>query len=325
MMDSEKQYELMAKSLSGNITGEEQALLNQWLGESKENALAFEQVKQAWALTSQQTVVADTDSAWNKLKGSIEAEEKTEVIKIVPMRWAARIAAAVVALVAIGFLLNNYVSSPQLKTIASGNQTLKVVLPDNSVAWLNKNSELEFTEKFSGNKREVKLKGEAFFDVVHDEAKPFIITANQTVTEDIGTSFNVRAMEEEGTVEVTVATGKVSFTEEGDKGKIFLSPGDRGVFEKQTHRLSSLKNNDANYMAWQTGKVVFDKSTLREVAATLGRYYNTSFATDSAAADVLFTGTFDHASVEDAIKILETSTGSRISKQQNSYIISAKQ
>lgn len=323
-MNSELPDELIAKKLSGNISEQEDAMLSKWLGEARENAGAFEKAQQAWGLTLQHTVVADTDAAWNKLKGAINAEQQSGVVKVRSMQQVWRIAAAIVLIVGVGFLFNTFLNQPQLKTIASADKPIKVELPDKSVAWLNRNSQVTFDEKFKGNKREVKLQGEAFFEVVHNEKQPFIITANNTVTEDIGTSFNIRAIKGEGQVEVTVATGEVALSEAGDKSKIYLMPGDKGVFEAATHRLSSIKNNDPNFMAWQTNKLVFDKNSLSEVAATLGKYYNIDFEVNSDAAQILFTGTFDHASIEDAIRILETSTGTQITRQTKGYSISIK-
>lgn len=322
-MNIELRDELIAKKLSGNISEQEEALLNTWLGQSRENAYAYEQAKQAWNLTLQHTVVADTDAAWSKLQGAMHAAPG-KVVKMQPMQKVWRAAAAIVLLIAAGFLFNTILNQPHLKTVASANTTIKVVLPDKSVAWLNRNSEITFDEKFKGNKREVKLQGEAFFEVVHNAQQPFIISANNTVTEDIGTSFNVKAIKDEGKVEVTVATGEVALSEAGDKSKIFLSPGDRGIFEAATHRLSSVKNSDRNFMAWQTQKLLFDKDSLSKVAATLGNYFNTSFEVNSDAAQILFTGTFDHVSMEDAIRILETSTGTQIMRQSKGYRISVK-
>lgn len=323
-MNVEKQYELIAKKLSGNISEEENGMLSQWLSESPENAATFDKASQAWQLSSQHTVVADTDAAWNKLKGVINESGDSTTSKVFPLRQLMRIAAAVVIVLGVGILFNALVNQPQLKTVASADSTIKVVLPDKSVAWLNRNSSITFDEKFKGKTREVKLQGEAFFEVVHDENQPFIITANNTVTEDIGTSFNIRALNTEDHVEVTVSTGKVALSEAGDKSKIYLLPGDKGLFEKATHRLSAVKNSDPNFMAWQTNKLVFDKNNLSEVAATLSKYYNTGFEVNSNAAQILFTGTFDHTKMEDAIRILETSTDTKFIRQSNGYIISAK-
>ncbi|HLP19879.1 MAG TPA: FecR domain-containing protein [Chitinophagales bacterium] len=323
-MNTEKQYELIAKSLSGNISDQEKAMLEQWLGENAENATVYAQAKRAWELTAEQTVVADTDAAWQKLSSLIAEGEKTEVIRISPVGWFTRIAAAVAVLVGIGFLFSTFFDKqPQMKTIASANEMLKVVLPDSSVVWLNKGSQIAYLENFEGDKREVKLTGEAFFDVVHKEDKPFVIEANKTTITDIGTSFNVRAYSNEPQVEVSVATGVVGFSST-KKEQVILNAGYHAVFDLKSATIHSEQNKSANYMAWKTGQLMFENNTLGEVAATLSRYYNTNIVTDSAAATILFTGNFNHAGIGDAMRILETSTGVEVSKQQNGYNMSAR-
>ena len=322
-MEVEKQYELIAKLLSENISEDEKAMLDQWLSESRDNADILEKAKQAWTLSGNQTIAADTDLAWNKLKAKL-VEEKIEVKRTSPMYWISRVAAAVILLIGIGFILNNYLNRVPLQTVASGDSTMNIHLPDGSTVWLNRNSELTYAVKFTGKKRTVSLKGEAFFEVQHDSLHPFVISAEKTTTTVLGTSFDVRALTNEATVEVTVATGRVSFADaKGDK-KTYLLPGDKGVFEKGSHALATVRNADHNFLAWKTHKLVFENNTLNEVAAVMSKYYGIEFKIpDKATAAILFTGTFDEAGINDAIKIVETSTATSISKQQNGYIISA--
>lgn len=319
-MISENQYELIAKSLSGNITGAEQAMLDQWLAESPENARAFDEARRAWELTAQYTVVADTDAAWQKLHQSIAENSQQQRTGT----WIMRIAAAVVLLVGIGYLFTTVFNQPvKMKTIASSGETLKVTLPDSSTVWLNRGSRIAFAEGFKGDNRAVQLTGEAFFDVIHRTDKPFVITAGSTTVTDIGTSFNVRAYEGEKQVEVSVATGIVEFTD-NKQNKVTLNEGYHAVYNTASAKMLAEKNESANYMAWKTGQLVFEKNTLSQVAATLGRYYNTSIAVDSTAATMLFTGSFNNASISEAVQILETSTGVEVSKQQNGYSMSAR-
>lgn len=321
-MISEKQYELIAKSLSGNITGLEQAMLDQWLAESPGNARAFDEARRAWELAAQHTVVADTDAAWQKLHQSIA--ESSQQQKPRTGTWVMRVAAAVVLLVGIGYLFTTVFNQPvTMRTIASVGETLKVTLPDSSVVWLNRGSSIAFAEGFKGDTRKVQLTGEAFFDVVHRTDQPFVITAGSTTITDIGTSFNVRAYEGEKQVEVSVATGIVEFAD-NKQNKVTLNEGYHAVYNTASAKMLAEKNESANYMAWKTGQLVFEKNTLSQVAATLGRYYNTSIAVDSTAATMLFTGSFNHATIGEAMQILETSTGVEVNKQQNGYSMSAR-
>lgn len=321
-MISENQYELIAKSLSGNITALEQAMLDQWLAESPDNALAFEEARRVWELTAQYTVVADTDAAWQKLHQSIAESSQQQQPRT--GAWVMRIAAAVVLLAGIGYLFTTVFNQPvAIRTIASAGETLKVTLPDSSVVWLNRGSSIAFAEGFKGDSRTVQLTGEAFFDVVHRTDKPFVITAGNATITDIGTTFNVRAYKNEKQVEVSVATGIVDFAG-SNKARVTLNAGYHAVYNASSATMLANKNESTNYMAWKTGKLVFENDNLNQVAATLGRYYNTSITVDSTAATMLFTGSFNQATISDAMRILETSTGVHVSKQQNGYSMSAR-
>ncbi|AKD54013.1 FecR family protein [Spirosoma radiotolerans] len=99
---------------------------------------------------------------------------------------------------------------PLQEKINTSNHTANVLLSDGSLVTLRPNSRLSYPKQFDKSSRTVYLDGEAFFDVVKNPARPFLIYANQTVTKVLGTSFLVRAFEGEKAVTVTVRTGRVS-------------------------------------------------------------------------------------------------------------------
>ena len=84
-----------------------------------------------------------------------------------------------------------------------------LLLPDSTQVWLNAASSLEFPDKFKGNKREVFLTGEAFFDVKHADNSPFLIHTKNVTTTVVGTAFNIRAYPDQKMITVSVSRGKV--------------------------------------------------------------------------------------------------------------------
>ncbi|MFN7120120.1 MAG: FecR family protein, partial [Saprospiraceae bacterium] len=96
----------------------------------------------------------------------------------------------------------------ELKNTTSQDQ--KITLPDGSLVVLKPESSLVYNEDFNKSKREVHLRGEAFFDVVKNPAKPFIVHAGEVVAEVVGTSFSIKNAEDSKNVEVDVISGKVS-------------------------------------------------------------------------------------------------------------------
>ena len=126
-------------------------------------------------------------------------------------------------------------------------------LADGTLVFLNKDSRLTFPTTFGENERVVVLEGEAFFDVARDEEHPFVIYSENTRTEVLGTSFNLKAYDKQEEVELTVVTGEVQLSIIGTKGgnsSLNLVPSERGVFEKKEATLSEHKVEGADFIEW---------------------------------------------------------------------------
>src|SRR4029078_631833 len=88
----------------------------------------------------------------------------------------------------------------------------KVQLPDGTQVWLNADSRIAYNEKFQGNLREVTLEGEAYFDVVRDEKRPFVIHTAAIDIKVLGTAFNVRSYANEKNTETSLIRGSIEVT-----------------------------------------------------------------------------------------------------------------
>jgi len=134
---------------------------------------------------------------------------------------------------------------PLEEVINTSGKPLGVILPDSSNVVLQANSRLSYAKNFKGNERQVFLSGAAFFNVVKNPSKPFVVFANELVTKVLGTSFSVNAFETAGNVIVSVRTGKVSVFEKkymnnqdpARKG-IILVPNQQAAFSRKTEKLS---------------------------------------------------------------------------------------
>src|SRR5690606_11338540 len=116
-----------------------------------------------------------------------------------------------------------------------GDRSL-TVLDDGTQVWLNANSTLRFATDFvAGNTREVFLDGEAFFDVVEDKSKPFIVHASGVSVEVLGTAFNVLSYDDDGVVETTLVRGKIDIVPNGgdSNSHLTLLPNQRAVFNRE--------------------------------------------------------------------------------------------
>jgi transmembrane sensor len=149
-----------------------------------------------------------------------------------------------------------------------------ITLEDGTVIQLNNQSSLKYPESFSGNLREVYLKGEAFFQVKHNPAKPFRVQVEKLKVEDLGTKFDIKAYPEDNAVSVTVAAGKVGVHTSGAKETFLLAPGDRLSYYKLNGKVTQKKVNTQDETAWQQGVLVFRDENLGVICACLERWYN---------------------------------------------------
>lgn len=196
-------------------------------------------------------------------------------------RWMA-IAASFLILIGLGTAIWHY------QDVLSGDKNIyetvstppgqryNLTLEDGTRVKLNAGSTLRFPDKFHGDTRKVELTGEAFFEVAPDPEKPFIIHSQGLNTTVLGTSFNIQAYPENEAVRVTVATGKVKVAPEKDTSgteKIFLTPDQQAIFDKQTHTVHTRKVNTAHFLEWTDGVIRFDDTSLGEAIAILERWY----------------------------------------------------
>lgn len=150
---------------------------------------------------------------------------------------------------------------------------LHIELPDHTQVWLNAETDLKYPTSFKGNERLVDLKGEAFFEVVHNVRQPFKVTARDQTIEDVGTSFNVKAYEDEKVVKTTLLEGIVKIN-----NTIVLKPGQQYANGKTTTA------NTDEVMAWKNGSFYLDQRELGDVANELGRWYDIEVVFENAAA-----------------------------------------
>lgn len=157
-----------------------------------------------------------------------------------------------------------------------------IVLADGTRVWLNSGSRLVYPNAFKGNKREVFLQGEAFFDVAHNQEKPFHVYAKDVDVKVLGTSFNVRAYTDEEDVKTTLVQGSVMLLDmENDRNSARLVPGHMAVFSGS--RAFALSNVDTEmYTSWKAGYLYLKNERLQDLLKNLTRYYNISIEIDDA-------------------------------------------
>jgi ferric-dicitrate binding protein FerR (iron transport regulator) len=191
--------------------------------------------------------------------------------------WAR--AAAVTALLVMSgvtfyHLGNSSMSSQSVASVPTFPQQNFLTLPDGSTVILNKLSKLDFNKSFGGKAvREVYLTGEAFFDISHNEEKPFIVHTGKISTTVLGTAFNVKAYPEQDNITVTVTRGKVSVS---DEVKVLgvLAPDEQIVFHKKNASAKLLTVESEKAMGWIEKDIFFDDVTMADAIQQLQQRFN---------------------------------------------------
>lgn len=317
-------HNLIEKILSGEATEAEKKQFDQWLGESESNKDLFEKNKILWNRLD--GVYAHSTFDLSAAKKSIRSriQDKKQAAKQRKMRAWISAAASVLLLIGLG-LSAIYLSNQNLRNkivYASGEQVKEIVLSDGSHVWLNTNSSLEVFGKFGGKRREVSLKGEAFFEVNRDESKPFQIHAGETITEVLGTSFNVCSDTISGDVNVIVNTGKVGFyhADHKDRRKI-LMPNDQATYLAKELKILLSVNSNPNFLSWKTGILKFYDTPIGEVCSALSKHYHKQVVCNPGLSGMTLTGTFENESLDSVLNVMKLTLDVNASYVNNQIVL----
>ena len=217
----------------------------------------------------------ETDQAWTQLHNKILSSERSKnPIHLFKHRPLLKIAASIILLVGISWLTYNFISQSNLYEVETlATQTIEI-LPDGTTVHLNANSKIEYPKKFNKRSREVILSGEAFFDVVKDPNRPFIITAENARIEVLGTSFNILTEKITDKVEVLVESGTVSLSSVKNHDKLILTKGQFGLYQNKS--LIREDVGDINYLSWRTKLIEFREAPLNYVIDILNKTYTSN-------------------------------------------------
>ena len=230
----------------------------------------------------------------------------------------------------------------------NGSKT-KFLLPDGTSVWLNAGSKLNYDSTYGNTIREVSLNGEAFFDVVKNATKPFIIHAGKLNIKVLGTAFNVKSYEGEKTIETSLIRGSIEVTfNDFSSRKIILRPNQKLVvsndaFEsphEQNHKslrqtepvvtiahLSHLgRDSTPVETAWIENRLIFNDESFMELARKMERWYGVEIDFNDPKADSLhFTGNFSKETIEQALNALRFSAPFKYSIHNNQIHIVTNQ
>jgi len=300
-----------------------------WLLENPQKQKEAETAKlilTSFSIKRLETSAEKYDHDLSKLQKSLSASKKGKHLSMIrnfDLLW--KVAASILIFLGLGYGVSHCTTiehgTKDITVLEKSNpkgRKSTVMLPDGSRVKLNADSYFKYEEV--GNKRNVYLNGEAFFEVAKDASRPFTVYTDMISTMALGTSFNVRAYPEDEVIQVYLATGKVEVREFNNKGgsKLILEPGNGAGFHKTDGKLSLENFNPENALAWKEGVIIFNKSDIHEVKKSLERWYGVHIEVHgSPDPSWSINGAFENESLENVLKSIHFTTPINYSISKN--------
>ena len=320
--------ELMGRYLAGDLSKEERTSFESQLISDESVSQEFEAYLNVWHLThtSDADYAFDTDKAKEEIER--KALEETKVVPIVPNRSFSilKIAATVVILAVSAYFISTSLITEQLQpesmSYSSDNGVREIVLPDGTVIRMNANSTITYGADFNTSNRNVTLAGEADFDVKSNKDLPFVIDAEVSRIEVLGTKFNLAAYNNEDVL-LNVTEGRVSFAAKSqvDKGAVVIK-GQKAVLTIENNVIDITEVNDSNYNGWWTQKLVFENASMKDILTDLEKSFRVEFEYDAAVIKgCSLNTTFENQTIDAIVEIIiETITDGNSTKTEENKI-----
>lgn len=309
-METQKISKLITDFLSGKLNLAEEMQLLKWVKETQSNKDFFLKQQALFEQELIQNKDRQSSESWNRLQAKIAPYTKQKPVfrlQNAQLRKVLAIAAAFVFGVIISsVVITNWPSSEDAQTVRNvatpyGART-QFQLPDGSTVWLNSGSKLSYPAQFSKTRR-ITLEGEAFFEV--KKGRPFIVSTSYGDIRVKGTSFNVKAFQDEA-FETTLVTGLVQIKGNETGEEILLQPGFQAKQERSRLAVSEVETE--LFTSWKEGKLIFRNEYLPEVTKSLERWYNVhiELANDPQLSGIYFSGTVEMESFPEVMELLKT-------------------
>lgn len=181
-------------------------------------------------------------------------------------------------------------------------------LSDGTVVYLNSDSELRYPVSFSATSREVELRGEAFFEVITDPQRPFVVNAEQVRVRVLGTSFNVSTYDKDY-IETVLVKGRVGLQMAGDTQEWEVKPNELARYDRKNKTIEVREVDILPYVTWKEGHFLFKNQSLEKIMDVMARWYDVSVEfQDESIRNLHFTGDIKrHANLSIILKALTSS------------------
>lgn len=341
--------DLIKTFLKGECTGHELEQLHTWLNQPENKEEAETLFRTTWEESSADKPVVDfdKDTLLKAVMDEVNTKKKPRTVQTrisdrEPYRGQRKRRFPTFAKVALGLIVAlcvayfvieepkgiDFQDSPQITRKAPRGYRNTITLADGSLATLNSESTIRYSKDFGVKDRVIFLEGEAFFDVVHNPDKPFIVLANNLKTTALGTSFNVNAYEEDVQA-VSLATGKVKVeianpaSAKEQKLGVILTPGEQAVWSGPETILTKRLFNLQEILSWKDNVIYFKDTDLQSMIKVLEKWYDVEITINGDTNKLTQTGTgsFKNQSLENVLNSLSFSMGFDYAMKKDQILI----
>jgi ferric-dicitrate binding protein FerR (iron transport regulator) len=272
-----KTEELFHKILSGTAGKEEMRDFYQSLEHDKELRTKYHHYKNLFVLGKRE------DQGQVKIKPDgfekFWKQAHPPVYRRIPRLL--KYAAIVLFALACGYFVRTFRPADEAETLVAQQveysskkgSISSVHLEDSSIIWLSSDTRISI-EKFPDGRMTAHLEGEAYFDLVPDPGREFLVDLGPIIVKDIGTAFNIRSYEDEQDISVTLEKGKLDVMKRNHEPLLSVAPGELVRFDKVARSMTVTEKDPAVVSAWKDGKFVFIDQALSEISRELENWYD---------------------------------------------------
>jgi ferric-dicitrate binding protein FerR (iron transport regulator) len=308
---------LIPSWFEGTLSPEEREKVEQWKAASEENRQIFADSLRAWEGMEQLRRMKkyNPEKAIQQVNAKIEKQKRIRVLDIFQKVAAVLILPLIVA--TLWFALEKPAEKKEpfvpwhTLEIPAGMRS-EFYLPDSTKVYLNSKTSLSYPLFFNDTLREVKLSGEAYFEVAENKDVPFIVNTGRINIEVTGTEFIATRYPHEELTEIVLVKGGINLFQ-GDylttkKDIIQLKPGEKALCLDSDSRLAIDKVNTEKYSAWKNGVLLFRDDPMPEVVRRLNRWFNVDIQLEGPELKGwAYTATFEDESLEQVLELLKIS------------------
>lgn len=269
---------LITKYFEGEITAAERKSLFSMIQADEELRKDFSSVQNLYALSSWLPNENDEFEAVDKLAAFKQTHCRKKRYPIHIIKHAAGYAAAIcITILSTWMVMNDREPAEEMVTYEEfttpSGQRAMVKLYDGTTVWLNARSTLRYPNHFAREERKVELDGEAFFDVEHNEHKPFVVSTEKLDIKVLGTKFNVFAYKGREEFNTALLEGSVKVYERMNEEKaLFMNPNE--CVELKDNKLVKRPMGNTDFLLWKEGIYAFDDVPFEDIIKKFELYYD---------------------------------------------------